>query len=76
MATVSPYLNKIHLRERLVAPWFLYIQNGDDVFVVEISQKLHFPQRPQTEHGVVERRNLLDGDSLTGWFMQCGASCS
>lgn len=34
--------------------------------MVEVSQKLHFSEGSQTEHGVVERSNLLDSDLLAG----------
>lgn len=28
--------------------------------MVEVSEKLHLPQGPQTKHGVIEWRDLLD----------------
>jgi hypothetical protein len=60
----SPYLDKVDFGEGLIVPRLLDVEDGDDVFVVEISQQLHLSQCSQTEHGVVEGRNLLDGDLL------------
>jgi hypothetical protein len=57
----SPYLNQINFLERLVISGLLNIQDGDDVFMIEVSKKLHFSQCSQTEHGVVEGCDLLDG---------------
>jgi hypothetical protein len=60
----STDLNEVNLRKGLQTAWLLNIKNGDDVLMVEVSQKFHLTQRPQTEHGMVERRNLLDRDLL------------
>jgi hypothetical protein len=38
--------------------------------VVEVPQQLHLTQRPQTEHGVVEGCDLLDGDLLARRLVQ------
>lgn len=59
-----PYLNEVHLGKGLVVSRLLNVENGNDILVVEVSQQLHLAQRPQTEHGVVERRNFLDRDLL------------
>jgi hypothetical protein len=37
--------------------------------VVEVSEQLHFTERSQTEHGVVEGSNLLDCHFLAGRLM-------
>lgn len=66
-------LNKVDLGETFIIPRLLDIQNADDVLVVEISQQLHLSKRPQTEHAVVKRRDLLDGDLLAGRLMECRA---
>ena len=63
--TKSPYLNEVDLVERVVSPRLLDIENGDDVLVVKVSQELHLSKSSQTEHGVIKRSNLLDGDLLT-----------
>lgn len=34
--------------------------------MVEVAQQLHLTKRPQTEHGVIKRGDLLDGNLLTG----------
>jgi hypothetical protein len=66
-------LNQVHLGEGLIVPRLLDVEDGDDVLVVEISQQLHLTQRPQTEHGVVEGCDLLDGDLLARRLVQRGA---
>lgn len=38
----ATHLNEIDLGERLVISWLLDVKNGDDVFVIEISQQFHF----------------------------------
>ena len=57
-------LNKVDLVEALVAPGLLDVEDRDDVFMVEVPEKLHFAKGSETEHGVVEGSNLLDGDFL------------
>lgn len=63
------YLDQVDFMEALVVSRLLNIQNADDILVVEVAKQLHFTQRAETEHAVVERRNLLDGDFLTGWLV-------
>lgn len=59
------YLNKINFCEAVKGSRLLDIQNRNDVLVVEISKELHLTQRSETEHGVIERSNLLDCDLLS-----------
>jgi hypothetical protein len=66
-------LDEIDFSECLEATRLLDIKDGDDVFVVEVPKELHLAQRSQAKHGVIERRNFLDGHFLTRWFMNCGA---
>jgi len=35
------YLNEVDFVERSIVAWLLNVENGDDVFVVEVSQQLH-----------------------------------
>jgi hypothetical protein len=58
------YLNQINFVESLVVAGSLDVQDGDNVFVVKVSQQLHLTQCSQTEHGVVEWCDLLDCDLL------------
>lgn len=58
------YLNQIDLSEGLVASWLLDIQYRYDILMVEVSKQLHLAKRSQTEHGMVEWGNLLDGNLL------------
>lgn len=64
--TACAHLDEIDFGEGLVIARFLDIQNGDDVLVVEVPEQLHFTERSQTEHGMVERGDLLDGHLLAG----------
>lgn len=41
--------------------------------MVEVAQQLHLTKRPQAEHGVVKRSDLLDGHLLTGRLMDSRA---
>lgn len=67
------HLDQIHLVEGLIAPWLLDIEDADDVLVVEVAQELHLTKSPQAEHGVVKRRDLLDGHLLAGGLVYRGA---
>jgi hypothetical protein len=37
--------------------------------MVEVAKEFHLTQGTETEHGVVERRNLLDGNLLARWLV-------
>ena len=63
------YLDQIDLVEGLIVPRLLNIEDGNDVLVVEVAQKLHLTKCSQTEHGVVERGDLLDSDLLARRLM-------
>jgi hypothetical protein len=63
-------LNEINLRKSLITALFLDINDRDDVFVVKLSEQLHFTQSAQAEHGVVERSNLLGCNLLSRRFVQ------
>jgi len=71
LIVVIAYLDEVDLCESLEIPRSLDIQDGNDVLVVEISQQLHLSQRSQTEHGVIERGDLLDSDFLARRLVQC-----
>ena len=60
------YLDQIDFVEILISAWSLDVQYGDNVLMIEVSQELHLTQSTQTEHGVVERRDFLDRDLLSG----------
>lgn len=59
------YLNEVDLVKAVIASRLLDVKDGDDVFVVEIAQQLHLSQGSQTEHGVVEGGDFLDGNLLS-----------
>jgi hypothetical protein len=69
------YLNEVYFCEGIVSLWFLDIQDRDYlvsvallkeyIFMIEIPQKFHLSQRTQTEHGMIKRCNLFDGNFLS-----------
>jgi hypothetical protein len=63
-------LDKVHLCKGLVASGLLDIEDGDDIFVVEVPQQLHLTQGSQTEHGVVKGSDLLDRNLLPTGLVQ------
>ena len=60
----ATHLDQIDLVEGLIVPRLLDVEDGDDVLVIKVAQQLHLSECSQTEHGVVERGDLLDGDLL------------
>lgn len=67
------YLNEVDLVKAVIASRLLDVKDGDDVFVVEIAQQLHLSQGSQTEHGVVEGGDFLDGNLLSRRLVNCRA---
>lgn len=67
------HLDEIDLGKCLIVARLLDVEDGDDVLMVEVPQQLHLSQRSQTEHGMVERCDLLDSHFLTGGLVQRGA---
>ena len=57
-------LNQIDFGEGIVVARLLDVEDGDDVFVFEVAEEFHLAQSSQTEHGVVEGSDFLDGDFL------------
>jgi hypothetical protein len=37
--------------------------------VIKVTEELHLSESSKTEHGVVKRRDLFDGDLLARWFV-------
>lgn len=66
---MSTYLDEIHLVEGVIAPGSLDIKDGDDVFMVEVAEKLHLSESTETEHGMIKGGDLLDGHLLSGWLV-------
>jgi hypothetical protein len=70
----NAYLDEIDFGEGLIAAGFLNIEDGYDVLMVEVSQQLHLTQGSKAEHGVIEGRDLLDGDLLARRLVKSGAA--
>ena len=60
------YLDQVNFSEGFVVARSLNVEDGDDVFVIKVSEQLHLTQCSQTEHGMVEWCDLLDGNLLAG----------
>jgi hypothetical protein len=68
-------LNQVNFIESLVVTGPLDIKDGNNVLVIKVSQQLHLAQCAQTEHGVVEWRDLLDGNLLARGLVNGRATC-
>jgi hypothetical protein len=66
-------LYQVHFIEAVVRVGLDDVQNADDVFMIEMSQELDLSQCSQTEHGMIERSDTLDGNSRGSWHMDGGA---
>jgi hypothetical protein len=66
-------LDEIDFGKALVISGFLYVQDANDVLVVEVAQELHFTQRSQAKHAMIERRDFLDGNLLPRRLVKRGA---
>lgn len=69
LSSSVPYLDQIDFVESLIASRLLNVEDGNDVLVVEVSEKLHLSECPQAKHGVVEGCYLLDRDFLSRGFV-------
>lgn len=58
--------------ECLVVSGLLDVQDGDDVLMVEITEKLHLTKRSKTEHRMIKRGDLLDGNLLARRLVHSG----
>jgi hypothetical protein len=58
------HLDQINFGKAFVVAGSLNIEDGDNVFVVKVSEQLHLTQRSQTEHRMVEWCNLFDRNLL------------
>lgn len=68
------YLDQVHLVEAVIATRLLDVENRNDILMVEVPEELHLTQRSETEHGVVEWSDLLDGNLLARGLMYRGAA--
>ena len=59
------YLDQIHFRKLLIVAGLLYVEDRNDVFVVEVAEQFHFPQGTKAKHGMVKRGDFLDGNFLS-----------
>jgi len=67
------YLDEIDFGETRVVAWFLDVENGNDVLVVEVAEELHFAESAQAEHGVIEGGDLFDCDFLARGLVESRA---
>lgn len=71
--SVSTNLNEVHLVEVVISARSLNVEDGDDVLMVEVAEKLHLSECPKAEHGMVKWSDLLDGHLLTGGLVDSRA---
>ena len=62
-------LNEVDFGEFVYARWLKDVQDGDDVFVMEVAEKFDFSEGPEAEHGMVEGCNPFNGDFTLRWKM-------
>jgi hypothetical protein len=62
-------LHKIDFIEILDTGRLKDVQDGYDIFVVKVTEKLDFSQRPKTEHGMVEGSDPFNGNLSLAWNM-------
>ena len=55
-------LNEIDLLKQFERRRLEYVEDGYDVLVAEVAEELDFAKGAETEHGMVERSDALDGD--------------
>ena len=63
-------LDEIDLLEVVDAGGAEDVEDGDDVLVVKVAEELDLAEGAETEHGVVEGGDLLDGDLLARRLVQ------
>lgn len=66
-------LDEIDLPELCEARGLEDVEDGDDVLVVEVAEKLDLAEGAETEHGVVEGGDSLYGDLALGGDVERGA---
>lgn len=62
-------LDEIDVPERLEAGGEEDVEDGDDVLVAKVAEKLDLAEGAQTEHGVVKGGDALDGDLALRWLV-------
>lgn len=67
------HLNQINFVKPIICIRFDNVENTDDVFVIEMSQKLNLSQCSEAEHGVIKGSDALDGDPGRSRDMNGGA---
>jgi len=55
-------LDKINLGEVVYTAGLEDIEDGDDVFVMKVSEEFYFTESSETEHSVVEGGDAFDSD--------------
>ena len=53
-------LNEVHFTEFFERRRVKDVEDGDDVFVVEVTEEFDFAEGAEAEHGMIERGDLLD----------------
>ena len=69
------FLHEIDFAKGFERVWAEDVKYANDIFVLEVTQEFDFAKCSQTEHGVVEGGDLLDGDASLRRDMLSRAKC-
>lgn len=62
-------LDEVDLAELVDVGRLEDVEDGDDVFVMEVAKELYLAECSETEHGVIKWRDALDCDLALGGYM-------
>ena len=62
-------LNEVHFTEFFERRRVKDVEDGDDVFVVEVTEEFDFAEGAEAEHCMVEGRNALDRNLSPGRYV-------
>jgi len=68
------FLYEVNFLEVIEAGGSQYVENRDDVLMMEVAQQLYLAQRSQAEHGVIKGGDSLDCDLSLGGYVYGGTA--
>lgn len=66
-------LDKVNLGELVYTTGLEDIKDGDDVFVMKVSEEFYFTESPETKHSMVEGGDAFDSNFALSEHVGCGA---
>jgi len=67
-------LDEVDFLEVFDVRWLEYVEDRDNVFMIEVAKQLDLAQGAQTEHRMIKGRNTFDGYFALRWYMDCGTA--